>query len=702
MKQYFSIIGLIGLILFFCAPVSAVPGTMNYQGQIEVQGTPFTGSGYFRFAVVGPVSEFYWSNDGQDPPAEDIVLDVSGGLFEVILGDTLVMNPIPISMFDNDDMFLRVWFDDGITGIQQLSPDQPMTSTGFAFKSGNTNMLNGQVGSYYLEWNNLLFIPPDFADGEDDDQPDDDSEVPDNISINNGRLYAPSGAGNVGIGTTSPGTALEISGEISSTDGVSTSTSSGHALYVGSSGSDGLYINSAGDDGIYVDDTTDAGIYIGDAGSTGIYIQDPVEDGIVIYEAGYPPGHSTSSTPDGIEINGAEGTGVWIGDVGTDGVYVNDAAQNGMWIDNAGHHGVVVLNALAAGIYVKNSGDDGVHIHEVGNPSSTYFDTGDNGIEIAGVQGNGIFIGDTDEHGIYMHHADLDGIYIDDVDQNGMWIDNAAYTGVVIMNAFAYGMYITKSGYDGIHIEEAGNPSITYSSTHNNGIEIGGTQGYGIYIGHTDYDGIYISDAATDGISVRANDDGVSAETDNEFHEYGIYTTDKMFATYGYEPAKLNTFCKNNGTKILEKGDLVSIHGNYESLVLDTSENGTLPVIGIAQTNSVNPASIVGVVEHRVALQDEIDERDQSINKSFRQTPGDIAPGDYLSIVVLGPADVKISEKLPFISGTCLTTGENGGARSVRTTEVNGIVLAENIGILGKAMEDSNGSGMIKVFVNCR
>jgi hypothetical protein len=48
--------------------------------------------------------------------------------------------------------------------------------------------------------------------GTDDDVPDSDAEVPDNISINNGRLYAPSGSGNIGIGTTSPGSTIHVVG----------------------------------------------------------------------------------------------------------------------------------------------------------------------------------------------------------------------------------------------------------------------------------------------------------------------------------------------------------------------------------------------------------------------------------------------------------------------------------------------------------
>jgi hypothetical protein len=50
--------------------------------------------------------------------------------------------------------------------------------------------------------------------GIDDDSPDSDKEVPDNISISNGRLYAPSGSGNIGIGTGDPKGKLDVNGSI--------------------------------------------------------------------------------------------------------------------------------------------------------------------------------------------------------------------------------------------------------------------------------------------------------------------------------------------------------------------------------------------------------------------------------------------------------------------------------------------------------
>ncbi len=51
----------------FVIPLHAqVPGLLNYQGRVAVEGVNFDGSGKFRFALVDPTrnATTYWSNDG--------------------------------------------------------------------------------------------------------------------------------------------------------------------------------------------------------------------------------------------------------------------------------------------------------------------------------------------------------------------------------------------------------------------------------------------------------------------------------------------------------------------------------------------------------------------------------------------------------------------------------------------------------------
>jgi hypothetical protein len=125
------------LLLVTSATSAQFPNLINYQGFVAVSGASFTGSGHFRFALVNPGgTTTYWSNDGTSvagsQPTTAVNLAVSGGVFSVVLGD-VPMTAIPASVFtSNSDVRLRVWFDDGSHGVQQLSPDQRVVAAAYA------------------------------------------------------------------------------------------------------------------------------------------------------------------------------------------------------------------------------------------------------------------------------------------------------------------------------------------------------------------------------------------------------------------------------------------------------------------------------------------------------------------------------------------------------------------------------------------
>jgi hypothetical protein len=97
-----------------------------------------------------------WSNDLSSiagaEPATAIALPVSQGIYSVVLGDKTLpnMNEVGPAVFQNPssipsdpqfiaspkDIRLRVWFDDGVHGFQQLAPDQPLNAAPFAFLAG--------------------------------------------------------------------------------------------------------------------------------------------------------------------------------------------------------------------------------------------------------------------------------------------------------------------------------------------------------------------------------------------------------------------------------------------------------------------------------------------------------------------------------------------------------------------------------------
>jgi N-acetylneuraminic acid mutarotase len=136
---------------------AGAPTMVSYQGQVTLDGRPFDGTGYFKFAIVDPsVPETFWSNDGSSygggEPELPVRLTVTAGLFNVLLGDPSVENmdlPLEAAVFaEPEQCYLRVWFSEGGETFQQLSPDRRIASVPYALQAeqaANANMLGGRM-----------------------------------------------------------------------------------------------------------------------------------------------------------------------------------------------------------------------------------------------------------------------------------------------------------------------------------------------------------------------------------------------------------------------------------------------------------------------------------------------------------------------------------------------------------------------------
>ncbi len=127
------------------ATYAGIPKAINHQGLIEVDGERYSGTGLFKFAIVDPDAPLnVWSNDGSITnafggiPGTAVSLAVSNGVYSVLLGDTTVTNmtsEIPPSIFADDNLVLRIWFDDdGPNPEQRLEPDVKLSSVPAAFR----------------------------------------------------------------------------------------------------------------------------------------------------------------------------------------------------------------------------------------------------------------------------------------------------------------------------------------------------------------------------------------------------------------------------------------------------------------------------------------------------------------------------------------------------------------------------------------
>src|SRR2546425_164226 len=132
-----------------------VPPIIHFQGFVAVKGSGFDGLGEFKFSLVNSNGALtFWSNDGSAAggaePATAVPVLVNKGVYSVNLGDGQLpnMTPIPPTIFTNSDVRLRVWFSDGKHGFEQLSPDQRITSVGYAMMAANVP--NGSITSQKL------------------------------------------------------------------------------------------------------------------------------------------------------------------------------------------------------------------------------------------------------------------------------------------------------------------------------------------------------------------------------------------------------------------------------------------------------------------------------------------------------------------------------------------------------------------------
>jgi hypothetical protein len=119
------------------------PAVVSYQGEVRVGVDPYTGNGYFKFAVVNAAGNgTSWSNDGSSAggsePTAAVQLAVSDGLFSVLLGDTTLggmTQALTADVFSQPNRYLRVWFSSDNVTFNQLAPDTRISAVPYALQA---------------------------------------------------------------------------------------------------------------------------------------------------------------------------------------------------------------------------------------------------------------------------------------------------------------------------------------------------------------------------------------------------------------------------------------------------------------------------------------------------------------------------------------------------------------------------------------
>lgn len=165
----------IGLVAVIAAlPTSAtaleVPSTINHQGYVTVDGTPFTGTGAFRFAFVNSQGTNIWTNDGsqlytENMPDTALEIPVNNGFYSWSLGASNHISDGVLTEVSN--LELLVWFDDGVNGPQQLGPPQPLQSVPYARVAGTLQSFPDEITVEQVNYGTprtkyLILRGPDF------------------------------------------------------------------------------------------------------------------------------------------------------------------------------------------------------------------------------------------------------------------------------------------------------------------------------------------------------------------------------------------------------------------------------------------------------------------------------------------------------------------------------------------------------------
>lgn len=164
--------------------------SMRYQGSIAVDGDPFNGVGYFRAAIVNEEGEILWTNDGLTGrnPESDVEIQVEDGIYSFTLGGADTAEFDRTIFHGDDNLFVRIWFNDGRNGAAVFAPDLPIESAIYAY---NAQTLQGYTPEDFLQPSQVTSAQiADSAVGS--EQLANRSVTPDKISVfaDNGRSFS--------------------------------------------------------------------------------------------------------------------------------------------------------------------------------------------------------------------------------------------------------------------------------------------------------------------------------------------------------------------------------------------------------------------------------------------------------------------------------------------------------------------------------
>lgn len=246
------------------------------------------------------------------------------------------------------------------------------------------------------------------------------------------------------------------------------------------------------------------------------------------------------------------------------------------------------------------------------------------------------------------------------------------------------------NGGERLVIESGGGLEITNTTT-TDGLLINGTADDGAQLGNGvdfPYYGLYIPSPGVQYFGLWPNTSDASGN-------YALFTADNI--EVGVVTLSAQTVvAKVTGVDALAAGDIVAAAGVTDPIPGATNRLALVQLVGRDATGVVGV--VAGRMEWRLA-----EGKEAEGEMVLMPAEGAARDGDYVSLVVLGVADVRVARGASISKGTRLTASDaGGGARALRTESLNGMMVSEGAPVVGVALEDSRGRDTVPVFVNLR
>jgi hypothetical protein len=299
-------------------------------------------------------------------------------------------------------------------------------------------------------------------------------------------------------------------------------------------------------------------------------------------------------------------------------------------------------------------------------------------------------------------------------DYGGMYVETSHVNGWPFYGYATGGSFRAWSYYNGTNGDwYLYNSGIRLKVPNEGGLRIGPSADYSVVISNTTgSDGVRIYDTGDDGIQVGSDPDypnyglyipspgvsnyGLWPNTSDAAGEWALFTVDKIEAS-NVLLSGLMLVAKVTGSVSLTAGDVVAVAGVADPLPGSVQP---LPLVALAQGPE---ASIIGVVDSRMVWE-VAPGKEAEGEMSLHSADGAAEPGDYVSLIVFGVADVKIDPQAEIAAGERLTAADlPGRVRALETRLLDGMLVSEGAAVIGIALTTpTEGQETISVFVNTR